>query len=445
MKKTILYHTLAKQTFAIWLIQMIILVIPMLDTYFLIGISNQNVASYALGSSFYGLWILVCKGILQGISFRVAVIANVYSHDNQQNLAIQSLYLVVILTLIAWMLLYLSGIGIQHLPISDTLKHLSWQYLYIAMFGVPAVLGVRALSAWYQGVSLAGLLAKWFIIGIIIKVFLTKLFIMGVFGQYWQNISGVVFANNLMFWFIFFALLISIRQDYHEHNTSYTTTNSIHYQLNIHEQCQILHYGLPIGIAYWSEFSIVPMITSLIASHNEHLLVIHEILSSVYDWLMSLPIAAALASSILAGQLYQYNFITAKYIKSLCDKLLIGFCIMLFGLVWAFKYQWLSLYDINHTQTSLATSIIPVILLRAIVESLQTLSAFHLRAIDKGWLVVIVNGFSLWGVTMLGIYWQRFSLLTLGSIWLLLSLVYMIGWLILQLIYDKMQNINPKI
>lgn len=136
------------QVGSIWLIQMVVVIIPAIDAYFLSGISSENIAAYALTNSFYVLWVIVSKGLLQGLCFAVAPKYGLHQHQQIGLLLTQSLWIVLFVTLCSWGLLYLSSLSISFYEMSDELKQLSTQYLYGVALSLPAIFCLRVLSSW---------------------------------------------------------------------------------------------------------------------------------------------------------------------------------------------------------------------------------------------------------------------------------------------------------
>ncbi len=209
-----MYQKLASQTFSIWLIQLVLVIIPLIDAYFLMGISSKNFAAYALANSFYSWWILSCKGVLQGIVFATALYFGQKKYIEVYQLLLQSFWLLGLLVLVAWAMLGLSAFGIAQAPISLDTQRLAIQYLQVSAFGVPAVLGIRILAGWLEGISQPLTMTIWLWFGLIIKTILTVWLLSGYWGERWQNLTGCALATNIMYWGIFVGLLIKIRYNF---------------------------------------------------------------------------------------------------------------------------------------------------------------------------------------------------------------------------------------
>ena len=72
----------------------------------------------------------------------------------------------------------------------------------------------------------------------------------------------------------------------------------------------------------------------------------------------------------------------------------------------------------------------PAVLVRGLADGLETLLAFEMRAIDKGWTVVVVSSVYLWGLSVAGIWWgQQAGWLDVQAVWYWLALGYgLAGW-----------------
>ena len=193
---------------------------------------------------------------------------------------------------------------------------------------------------------------------------------------------------------------------------------------------KILGYGLPIATAYLMEFSLFPTITSLLAVANEIALAAYEILSTVYDLVLSLPIALILAVSITVGQIYQNEPKTALALNRVASWLLAGFIGLVTLLLWLFADRWISHYTTEQLIQGMIVAAMPAVLVRGLADGLETLLAFEMRAIDKGWTVVVVSSVYLWGLSVAGIWWgQQAGWLDVQAVWYWLALGYgLAGW-----------------
>lgn len=423
------FANIGLQTVSIWLIQLALVVIPAIDTYFLSGINSQNIAGYALGSAFYTWWVLGCKGTLQGLTFVIAPIHGQRQPQLVVNLLVQALWLVALLTVVAWGALVVCGLGIGRLAISDELKTLAVQYLKVAGFGLPAIFGVRALAAWLEGIAKPSSVALWFWSAMLIKVGLTYTLLKGHFGSGWQNTTGTALATNVFYWTIFIGLLAMTWYRLPKLFEQGIKQN-IHWLPNLSLLKKILGYGLPIATAYLMEFSLFPTITSLLAVANETALAAYEILSTVYDLVLSLPIALILAVSITVGQIYQNEPKTALALNRVASWLLAGFIGLVTLLLWLFADRWISHYTTEQLIQGMIVAAMPAVLVRGLADGLETLLAFEMRAIDKGWTVVVVSSVYLWGLSVAGIWWgQQAGWLDVQAVWYWLALGYgLAGW-----------------
>lgn len=433
-----MYKHILSQASSIWLIQLAVILLPIIDTFFLSQISNQNIAAYALANSFYILWMIAGKGLLQGISFAVAV---PFGQDNTThilNLFIQAFWLVLFLTGGAWCLLWLSSTGIQYLSIHDQLKQLAQQYLYIIAFSVPAVFSIRIISSWLQGISKPNAIVVVYWIALVFKFIFTYILFQGYLGSHWQTIMGTALSTALFHWLILILLApytwIKIIKKYDISKIVCSIKPNVYYLYSL------LCYGLPICFAYLVEFSLFPMITTLLAVHNESVLVAYELSSKLYYLILSPAVAFALASSIWLGQNYQkLPNIQIRHMIKYTEYSIFIFAGLSSSLFYIFSKHWISIYTQDTVIISMIFAVIPMIILRIFSEGLHTLLAFHLRAVDRGWSALIISTIGLWGVSLLSIYiLQTLNHLTTHYLWFALAMGYFITWFILRKMLYKL-------
>lgn len=422
-----LSKSLFSQTGSIWLIQLVVVIIPIIDTYFLSYVSSENVAAYALANSFYILWIVASKGLLQGLCFAVAPCYGSQQYQKTGLLLTQSLWVVFFVTLCSWGLLYFSSVGIKFYIMSNELKQLSVQYLYSIALSLPAIFCLRILSAWLQGVSSPHTLILWYWLGLFFKFVITYLLIMGYLGSQWQNTSGIALSTTLFYWFVLIGLFVQTKLQF-----------SIKYQfklfapIDIKAIVMILRYGLPLAVAYLVEFSIFPFINSLLIIYQQEMLVAHEILSRVYALILSLPIAFMLATSIQIGQNYQVEILGTKFFALTTEKIMIVIVFCLGLIAYITQYTWISYYHQNLNIVAMVVAVLPIAILRFSIESLQSLWAFNLRAINKGWSVVFISMICLWGAVLLMWFLHSYISLSLKEVWLCLALGYAVALFLLR-------------
>lgn len=416
---------LIKQIGSIWLIQMTLVIIPLIDTYLLSGISSTNVAGYALANAFYGLWILAAKGVLQGTSYAIAPRFGQNDNAGIASLLMQSGWLLVIMTVVAWGLLWFSSLGIRQLSISDDLKTLAVQYLYVITMGVPAVLGIRILVAYLQAIDMSDVVFKILWIALPFKILIGYGCVQGYFGNSWQGTTGTALSTNLYYWLVFVIVgYISYRRIRpYIHNTPITA-----FWAKWSEIRQLLGYGLPIGASYLAEYSLFPIIISLLAVANENMLAAHEIMSNIYDLFLSLPIALMIAMSIWLGQRYPSPSITTLKTIKYAEMILLGFAVVAGLVIYGTSSLWVGYYNIDTFSQELIFGALPLLILRGVFECTASLNAFYLRAIGHGWSAFIFTMIGLWGIGFFGI--SVSDNLTINQIWQWLALSYGLSWVL---------------
>lgn len=267
----------------------------------------------------------------------------------------------------------------------------------------------------------------WYWVGLIFKIFVAYVLISGYLGNQWKNISGIALSTTLFYWFVLIGLFFTIKSRF---SSKYQF--KIFAPIDIISIVNVLRYGVPLAIAYLIEFSIFPFINSILVIYHQDILVSHEILYRIYSLIFSLPIAFILTSSIQVGQNYQVDVYKTKNFVIMSEKIIIAIVFILGLTAYLTKSLWIDMYSKKVDITTMITMVFPVMVLRLFVESLQSLWAFNLRAIDRGWRVVLVSAGCLWGTTLF--IWLLHSLkwLDLITIWLCLSLGYALGDLLLR-------------
>lgn len=168
------------------------------------------------------------------------------------------------------------------------------------------------------------------------------------------------------------------------------------------------------------------------------MLAAQQILLTASDMLFSVPIAFMIATSVMVGQYFKNHPQQTKQFSRYCEVIMAIFMIIGGGLLWQFGEVWTVEYNEEILLIEMMLAALIAMCSKNTIEGVQSLMAFNLRAIDKGWYVVIINGLSLWIIGVGGIWaLHYFEMMTLENIWWVLASAYLVAWILLRISFFR--------
>lgn len=347
---------------------------------------------------------------------------------------LQSGWLVVLCTLIAWLALWVSVVFIQNLEVSALLKNASISYLVIIALGIPASLLLKVFSSFFEGISKPIVITTWLWLGVLVKVLINYVLLMSALGDTWQNANATAISTVLMHWFVVLAVLWVTRDKLL--GLVQTAQQKAAWRPNISLLKRLLAFGLPIGFGYFGEFSIMPVVAALLAATSENMLATHQMLLSLTDITLGFVIAFTIASSVIVGKYHQQQALPTLTFSRFSETSVMAFMVLVGCAIWVSFPLWAGYMSEDKSLIPIMASALIAVWFRGSVEIGQILMAFNLRATKKGWHAMLINTLCVWLIGVGGIWLlQHYGLLSLAKLWWVLGCAYGLAWLLLRQVY----------
>jgi len=259
--------------------------------------SVVDLAAVAIG---YNVWLPVYLFMLGMMLATTAIVAQDFGAGRAQRikeLLPQSLWLALILGLIAGPICYFSNPLLSILQLDEDTHRKSLAYLQATAFGMPAAALFQALRCHTQGLGVMRPFAIASVIGFIANIPMNYALIYGVWGAPELGAEGCGWATAVSMWLG--PILIAFYMARAEKLKPYLP--GLHFTRPHFERLkEIIRLGLPIGLTYFFEVAVFSIIGLFIATMGNTAMASHQIALNVWDviYMPLMSIGAAMATRI---------------------------------------------------------------------------------------------------------------------------------------------------
>ncbi|SHE85925.1 multidrug resistance protein, MATE family [Modicisalibacter ilicicola DSM 19980] len=378
--------------------------------------SATDLAAVSVGSSLWMPLMLLITGTLIGLTPIVAQLLGGRRTERIYPYVHQALWLSLVLGVVAALLLWFAVTPIFRLmEVPPRVAELSAAYLAAVAFGMPGVALYQALRAYSDGMNHTRP-ALWIsLIGLGINVPSNYLLIYGgaglvtLFGDglpgWLQALPalgavGCGIATALSMWAMCLAMLL-----YTRHSRAYVPV--ILWQKIAWPQRamirELLHVGLPIGVAIFVEVTLFTLIALFVASLGEITVAAHQVALNYTSVLFMLPLSLAMALTVRVGNtLGADKPREARFVA--WNGMVVCLLIALFNdlILWLTARPVVALYTHNQEVQNLAMSLILLAMIYQVSDSLQVNMAGALRGYKDTRIIMAITLVSYWLVGLGG-------------------------------------------
>ena len=388
----------------------------LIDTIMAGHLSAVDLAAIAVG---VGLWIpimLLFSGIMIATTPLVAEANGAKTPEKIATIVRQSLWVALILGIIAGLILQLMPLLLPVLGVPANLLPKASLFLHAIGFGMPAVTMYAALRGYSEALGFPRPVTAISLIALVLLVPLNFIFMYGFGPIPALGSAGCGFATAILQWLMFFALLGYI------HKASiYKTTSIFHFEkMDAYWIKRILKLGLPIGLAIFFEVSIFSTAAIILSPLGETIVAAHQIAISVTSQLFMIPMSLALALTIRVGTYYgEKNFVAMRKVQKLGLLTATVLALMTMLFMWLLRAEIVSIYTTDLAVAEVAMYLIWFAIAYQIMDAWQISAAGCLRGMQdtKGpmWITMI----AYWIVAFpVGIYLSRFTSMGAPGVWI---------------------------
>ncbi len=389
----------------------------LIDTIMAGQLSAIDLAAIAVG---VGLWIpimLLFSGIMIATTPLVAEANGARTPEKIATIVRQSLWVALILGVIAGLLLQLMPLLLPILGVPANLLPKASLFLHAIGFGMPAVTMYAALRGYSEALGFPRPVTAISLLALVVLVPLNYLFMYGFGPIPALGSAGCGFATAILQWLMFFALL-----GYIQKAKIYQATSIFSHFEKIDRDWvkRILKLGLPIGLAIFFEVSIFSTAAIILSPLGETIVAAHQIAISVTSQLFMIPMSLALALTIRVGTYYgEKNYVAMRKVQKLGLMTATGLALTTMLFMWLFRPEIVAIYTQDVLVAEVAMYLIWFAIAYQIMDAWQISAAGCLRGMQdtKGpmWITMI----AYWVVAFpVGIYLSRFTSMGAPGVWI---------------------------
>ncbi|MEY3840830.1 MAG: hypothetical protein RIR08_1567 [Pseudomonadota bacterium] len=369
--------------------QLAVITFGVLDTAMTARYSSEDLAALAMASA---IFISVYVGLTGVIAALTPIAGQLFGAKRYAEIGEevrQAGWLAVGLTIVGTLILLNADHLLAISQVNLDLENKARLYLQILALGLPASMGMRVLMSFHNAVSRPGIITILQLIGLAAKFPLNALFIYGGFGIDEMGGPGCAVATVIINWLWFFSILIIVL--WGRFYKPFNIFERFSWP-NWHRIWTLLRLGAPIGLSYFIEVTSFTFMSLFIARLGTTTLAGHQIVANLGTVIY------------MVGKQHRAEEIGWSSVLFTG-----GLCIVIGLLVWVLRFQLLDMYDPTPDVKLLAAPLFLFICFYQLVDSVQVVAAFILRAYRISFLPMIVYAGSLWCIGLGGGYLLGFN------------------------------------
>ena len=410
----------------------------LIDTIMAGHISATDLAAIAVG---VGLWIpimLLFSGIMIATTPLVAEANGARAPEKIAIIARQSLWVALILGIIAALILQLMPFLLPILGVPAVLLPKASLFLHAIALGMPAVTMYAALRGYSEAIGHPRPVTAISLLALLLLIPLNFIFMYGIGPIPALGSAGCGFATAILQWIMFFALAAYVFK-----GKAYQTTQIFTgwEKIDPYWVKRILQLGCPIGLAIFFEVSIFSTAAIVLSPLGETLVAAHQVAISVTSQLFMIPMSLAIALTIRVGTYYgEKNWAAMRKVQYL--GLITGtiFAVVTMLLIWFFRADIVAIYTTDYAVAEVAMYLLLFAIAYQLMDAWQVSAAGCLRGMQDTQGPMWITMISYWVIAFpAGVYLARFTQMQAAGVWvgliigltvaciLLLSRLYMIN------------------
>ncbi len=388
----------------------------LIDTIMAGHISATDLAAIAVG---VGLWIpimLLFSGIMIATTPLVAEANGARTPEKIAIIARQSLWVALILGIIAALILQLMPFLLPILGVPAVLLPKASLFLHAIALGMPAVTMYAALRGYSEAIGHPRPVTAISLLALLLLIPLNFIFMYGIGPIPALGSAGCGFATAILQWIMFFALAAYVFK-----GKAYQTTQIFTgwEKINPYWVKRILQLGCPIGLAIFFEVSIFSTAAIVLSPLGETLVAAHQVAISVTSQLFMIPMSLAIALTIRVGTYYgEKNWAAMRKVQYL--GLITGtiFAVVTMLLIWFFRADIVAIYTTDYAVAEVAMYLLLFAIAYQLMDAWQVSAAGCLRGMQDTQGPMWITMISYWVIAFpAGVYLARFTQMQAAGVW----------------------------
>jgi MATE family multidrug resistance protein len=279
--------------------QLAVMINGVIDTVMAGRLSAADLAAVGIGASIYISVFVTLMGVLIALTPVVAQLYGAQKYAEIGEEVRQSLWLGVILTAVAFVLIYFPDPFLALAQVAPEVEVKIRTYLRTIALGVPAMLLFRVFYSFSTAVSKPRAIMALNLVGLGLKVPLNLVFMYGYLGMPALGGPGCAYSTTIISWVTAIA------------GWAYCWAGSDYRRFGVFahwswpvakEQLRLLQIGLPIGFTFLVDVTSFTFMALFIARLGAVYSGGHQIAANLTALIYMIPLAMASASGVLVGQ-----------------------------------------------------------------------------------------------------------------------------------------------
>ncbi len=382
-------------------------------------LSATDLAAVSVGSSLWMPLMLFMTGTLMGLTPIVAQLLGGQRTAEIRPNVHQALWVALVLGAMAALLLWFAVQPIFRLmDVPEEVASRSAAYLSAVAFGMPGAALFQALRAFSDGMNHTRPSLWISLIGLGVNIPSNYVLIYGgdgltaLLGEWlpaWiqalpaLGALGCGIATALSLWTMSLAMALYTRRAPAYREVSLWHSPSPPRWRLIGE---LLHVGLPIGVAIFVEVTLFTLIALFIASLGEVTVAAHQVALNYTSILFMLPLALSMALTVRVGNtLGQQRPVYARQVAWFGIVVSVAVALFNSALLWLTAKPVIGLYTHDLEVQRLALSLVLLAMIYQVSDSLQVNLAGALRGYKDTRIIMVITLASYWLVGLAGGHW----------------------------------------
>lgn len=389
----------------------------LIDTIMAGQLSANDLAAIAIG---VGLWIpimLLFSGIMIATTPLVAEANGARTPEKIATIARQSLWVAVVLGIIAGLILQAMPLLLPLLGVPAALLPKASLFLHAISFGMPAVTMYAALRGYSEALGHPRPITAISLVALLLLIPLNLTFMYGIGPIPALGSAGCGFATAILQWLMLFALAIYI---YKASAYKKTQPFRVYEKIDLYWVRRIMKLGLPIGLAIFFEVSLFSTAAIVLSPLGEVTIAAHQIAISLTSQLFMIPMSLAIALTIRIGLYYgEKNILAMRKVQILGLITATILALISMSFLWVFRPEIVSLYTNDTDVAVIAMHLILFAIAYQLMDSWQVSAAGCLRGMQDTKAPMWITMLAYWIIAFpVGIYLTRYTDIGAAGVWI---------------------------
>ncbi|MDG5768170.1 MATE family efflux transporter [Balneolales bacterium ANBcel1] len=356
----------------------------------------DDLASVAIGSSFFMPLFTIAVGILMALSPIIAQLFGSRRLGLIGKKVRQGLWLSLFLSVPAILVLNNLGPVMNLLGFTPEVISITSGYLFALSWGIPAIFAFMVLRFFNEALGATRPALYVTLIGLAFNILGNYTLIYGRFGFPELGAVGTGWATALVFWVMFLVML------------SYTAGRKTFRRFQLFRQIrlperrhigEILRIGTPIGISMGMETSMFAMVALLMGSLGTTIVAAHQVAINIASVTFMIPLGLSMAITVRVGQLRGRNQPAKARFAGFTGIILCTLIMSLAALIMiSFPKQIVGIYTGDPEVIEMASMLLIMAAVFQISDGLQVGGSGALRGLKDTRVPMIVNLAAYWGI-----------------------------------------------